>query len=574
MKKIQNKSKRRGFLSRLYAPFSAMDMVFEHFPFPLPAGTILFIFLLCLPLFGGFGLIGGFLFALPRILAHVIIYGGLFALCYLPIHYLVKHKFGYTIPVFPWIWEKIRNKQSGSLGSSVLGFKSNDLEFVINGRTTIKNPFAGIFISGGAGSGKSKSLIEPLIKEAGRKGYTGVVYDFKFPELAGYVNTAYQNSDIEPYFVNFTDLTRSHRINPISPELMSNDSYAREFAYSVLVNINPQMIKNSDFWNDTSVSLLASVFWYLKVQQPQYCTLPHAISMIVQPDIDALLATLSQVQKCKDMIAPVMSAYQLGAEKQLSGQIGTLQLSLDKINSDAIYYLMTSSSFSLELNNTDKKGMLVLGNDPTLSSTFSPIIGLILTSVSKQLNRQNKEKSVFMIDEFPTVYIPNVEQLPATARSNKVATILACQDIAQLQDRYGREKSESVLNNLGNQFYGRTPSIDTAKRVQALFGTYDKQTISESVGESVSHSYSERESNFVKLQDLANLNTGTFYTTLAEGKERQGVSAIPMDKRFVKTPIPVINKDISDRDIQSAVQQVKMDIEYILRKAKQERNVK
>ncbi len=124
-----------------------------------------------------------------------------------------------------------------------------------------------------------------------------------------------------------------------------------------------------------------------------------------------------------------------------------------------------------------------------------------------------------MLDEFPTVYVPNIEQLPATARSNKVATILACQDISQMVDKYGKEKSESILNNLGNQFFGRTPSIETARRVQALFGTMDKEMVSTSYGENISTSYSERESNIVKLQDLANLNTGTFYTTLAEGKK-------------------------------------------------------
>lgn len=448
--------------------------------------------------------------------------------------------------------------------------KTNDLEFSINGKTKIENPFAGTFISGGAGSGKSKSLIEPLIKEAGKKAYTGVVYDFKFPELAQYVESAYQNTDIKTYYFNFQDLSRSNRINPIAPELMINESYAREFAFTILANLNPQMISKPDFWSDNSTSLLSAIFWYLREKHPSYCTLPHAISMVLFPNVEALIMELSSVPKCADMIAPILTAFEQKAENQIAGVISSLQVSLSKINIDEVYYLMTKSDFSLELNNPESKGVLTIGNNPVLSSTYAPIIGLILASVSKQLNRQGKEKSIFMIDEFPTVYIPNIEQLPATARSNKVATILACQDITQLYDRYGKEKSETILSNLGNQFYGRTPNPATAKRVSELFGKAEKQVVSINRETKVidfqkGKTISTRETDIVKLQDVAQLQTGSFYTILSEGKMKQGLSQIPMDKHFEKAEIlPFSNAD--ERSIKNAYNSVKRDVEDVILK--------
>ena len=455
--------------------------------------------------------------------------------------------------------------------------------FSINGETQILNPYAGIFISGGAGSGKSKSLIEPLIKEAGKKGYTGIIYDFKFPELAQYVETAYQNSDVARYYFNFEDLTRSNRINPIAPELMTKEAFAREYAYTILVNLNPQMISKPDFWSDNATSLLASTFWYLREKYPSYCTLPHAISMILQPNFEALLRELSSIPKCADMIAPIMTAYEQGADNQLAGVISSLQVSLSKINSDEIYYLMSASDFSLELNNSDKKAILTIGNNPQLSSTYAPLIGLILTSVSKQLNSAGKEKSVFMIDEFPTVYIPNVEQLPATARSNKVATILACQDIAQLSDKYGKEKTETILSNLGNQFYGRTPNPATAKRVSEIFGKEEQIVVSTTSTDSNffwemwdiymakkepakdSYTSSTRETERVKSQDVANLNTGSFYTILSEGESRQGISQIKMDNKFLKSEIiPFSTAD--EKEIKQAYRRVSLDVTEVILK--------
>ena len=454
---------------------------------------------------------------------------------------------------------------------SILPEKKGKSEvFSINGETQISNPYAGIFISGGAGSGKSKSLIEPLIKEAGKKGYTGVIYDFKFPELAQYVETAYKDSDVARYYFNFEDLTRSNRINPIAPELMTKEAFAREYAYTILVNLNPQMISKPDFWSDNATSLLASTFWYLREKHPNYCTLPHAISMILQPNFEALLRELSSIPKCSDMIAPIMTAYEQGADNQLAGVISSLQVSLSKINSDEIYYLMSASDFSLELNNSDKKGILTIGNNPQLSSTYAPLIGLILTSVSKQLNRQGKEKSVFMIDEFPTVYIPNVEQLPATARSNKVATILACQDIAQLSDKYGKEKTETILSNLGNQFYGRTPNPATAKRVSEIFGREEQIVVSESKkvfdwDSDKSTTTSTRETDIVKSQYVANLDTGSFYTILSEGEFRQGISKIKMDNKFLKSEIiPFSTTD--EKEIKQAYRRVSLDVTEVILK--------
>lgn len=436
------------------------------------------------------------------------------------------------------------------------------------GQQEIPNPYAGIFICGGAGSGKSKSLIEPLIYDAGQKAFTGVVYDYKFPELASYVNTAYQNRSVKPYFFNFTDLSTSCRINPIAPRYMINTSYAREFAYSVLANINPQIIQKPDFWSDNSLTLLTAIFWYLRQKHPQFCTLPHAVSLALTDQIDLLLELLKLDSECKDMIAPILSSTK--SDNQFAGVVSSLQISLTKINVKEIYYLMNADETPLNVSSIDNPSILVLGNNPQLDSTYSPILSLILSSISKQLNTQGNQKSVFMIDEFPTIYVPNIEKLPATARSNKVATILACQDIAQIVDAYGKEKTESVLSNLGNQFYGRTTNPQTAQRVSQLFGKEDRlmETTTHQrsplgnrkLGKGESYSYQERE--LVRTQDVAKLNTGSFFTILSEGKQKQGLLSVNLIN-FGKSPLNSLN-GYSESLLDDNYTKVKKEVDFIL----------
>lgn len=447
-------------------------------------------------------------------------------------------------------------------------------DFVLNRTVTIPNPFAGVFVSGGAGSGKSKSIIEPIIYDAGRKNFTGVVYDFKFPELARHVESAYQNSHVRRFYVNFTDLSTTNRINPIAPEIMRNASFAREFASSVLQNINPQSISKPDFWSDNTQALLSAIFWYLREEKPHLCTLPHAISLVTQPNLEGLMKLLQSNHQSADMVAPIATAMQSGAGNQLAGVVSSLQVALNKINTPEMYFVTGGGNdFSLNLNDPSNPAILTIGNDPVLATTYAPVIGLMLTAISKQLNQQGRDKSMILIDEFPTVFVPNIETIPATARSNKVATVLACQDITQVVDKYGKDKADTILSNLGNQFYGRTTNPQTAQRVSQIFGKADKLMKSDSSNyargilgkneQGTGESYSYQERDLVKQQEVATLETGSFYAILSEGQTRMGKTSIPLNGSFKQSDLPQLGQ-VSEHDVRMAYNRVKEDIAMLL----------
>lgn len=438
---------------------------------------------------------------------------------------------------------------------------------LLNGSVEIENPYAGIFICGGAGSGKSKSIIEPIIKESGEKDFSGIVYDFKYPELANYVVTAYKNSDVKTYFIDFVNVSKSNRVNPIAPHLMPSKIKAQELAFSVMVNLDDSLKtkKGDSFFSQSAVALLTACMWYLRQKHPEYCTLPHAVSMITSPDSNKLIEVLASYTQSAEIISSILTAFNSGAEKQLASQLSSAQLPLDKINTPEIFWVLSDADFDLNLNETDNKGVLTIGNNPSIQDSLSPVIALILTATMKVLNQPNKAKSIFLIDEFPTIYIPNVEQLPATARSNKVSTVLACQDISQIIDGYGRDKSDTILSNLGNQFFGRTTNIQTADRVSKIFGKYDKTKVSVSSKSWLDSSKTEstQETDLVKGTDVFQAETGSFYTLLSSGKKRLGLSKISMDETFVKSEIK-LNKNVTEENINDNFDKIKEDIKLII----------
>ncbi len=431
---------------------------------------------------------------------------------------------------------------------------------------TLENPYRGIYIQGGAGSGKSVSLIHPLLKQAVEKNYSGICYDFKSPELAKclFQQSAKSRSNIKPYFIDFKDARRSTRVNPLNPNLMTKTAYANEYAQTLMYNLSPHNIKNEDYWIMEAKSVLTGLIWYLKTEHPEYCTLPYIISLILHSDIKELIEKVSENYQTAGYVASLRQAVKNESTRQISGVVSTLQTNLAKLNTPDIFWVLSGNDIDLDINNPLDPKFLSIGNESTLSETYAPVISLILSVALKQMNQPDKHKSIVLVDELPTLYINKLEQTPATARSNKVATVLACQDFSQLVDRYERDKAQVILSNMGNQFFGRTVNKDSAQMISQLFGKTDRTFKTTSKGDnyyqssifgkhtnSLNKSTNEtvQERDRVKTTDIMNLRPGEFYGLIAEGNEREILKS-----RFQ------INGNLEDSDFDFPIKATDFDI--------------
>lgn len=447
--------------------------------------------------------------------------------------------------------------------------QDESFSFRVEGKTIIMdNPYRGIYIQGGAGSGKSVSLVYPILQQAIEMNYSGICYDFKSPELASFLfqQAAKNKSEIKPYFIDFKDARRSIRINPLDPRLMTKMAYANEYAQTLMYNLSPNNIKNEDYWVMEAKSVLTGLTWYLKTDHHEYCSLPHIISLILHSDIKELIEKISENYETVGYVASLRQAIKNESSRQISGVVSTLQTNLAKLNTPDIFWVLSGNDINLNINDPSDPKFVCIGNESTLSETYAPVISLILSVALKQMNQPNKHKSMVLVDELPTLYINKLEQTPATARSNKVATVLACQDFSQLVDRYGRDKAQVILSNMGNQFFGRTVNKDSAQMISQLFGRSDKtfKTTSKgdnyyqssifgkhtnSLNKSVNETVQERDR--VKVTDVMNLQPGEFYGVVAEGNEHEILnSRFQIDKHLEDSdfnfPLMATDFDIQD----------------------------
>jgi hypothetical protein len=299
----------------------------------------------------------------------------------------------------------------------------------------IINPFRGLLVLGTPGAGKTYFVIRHVITQHIQKGFTFFIYDYKFPDLTRIAyNVALKNIDKYPnppklYFINFDDLSRSHRCNLLSPESMLDITDATESSRTMMLALNREWIKKTgDFFVESPINFTTAIFWYLKkYENGKYCTLPHSIEL-AQIEYDKLFPVLSLETEIEVLINPFISAYVNGAMDQLEGQIASAKIGMARLSSPQLYYILSGNDFTLDINNPAQPKIVCAGNNPSKHQIYGAVLSLCVERMLKLVNRKGQLKSSLVFDEFPTIYVNNMDNLIATARSNKVATTLGVQD--------------------------------------------------------------------------------------------------------------------------------------------------
>lgn len=396
------------------------------------------------------------------------------------------------------------------------------------GSIVLYNPFRGLFVLGGAGSGKSESIAVPILKELIKKNYCGIVYDFKYPTLAKEVDTFISElkKEINHYRIDLDNPLKSDRVNPLHPNNVPSEIYADEYAKTIYTNLVPSSIQKSDFWSDSAINLLSACIWFLRDEHPQICDLPHVCALVCT-DANSLLTLLQNNPSTASKTSSMYTALKEQASGQLAGVIGTLQTAISKINIPSLMYIFGGNDVSLNINDPQNPTILTIGNNPTLSNVYAPLCSLLINVSSKQMNQPDKHKSFMLLDESPTVYIPNLDQIPNTGRSNKIATILMCQDYSQLCNGYGDKLAETLFASCASHFYGRVSKADD--RLSKQFGKVDRTFVTHGNSKqsmkffehTKSTSQSVQERDVIKASEFLNFEVGEFAGILAESNVKQ-----------------------------------------------------
>ena len=458
------------------------------------------------------------------------------------------------------------------------------------GWINVVNPFRATIVLGTPGSGKSFAVVNNYIKQQIEKGYSMYIYDFKFSDLSTIAYNHMMNHQngykVKPqfYVINFDDPRRSHRCNPIHPDFMSDISDAYESAYTIMLNLNKTWVqKQGDFFVESPIILFAAIIWYLRIyKNGKYCTFPHAIELLNRRYED-VFPILTSYPELENYLSPFMDAWQGGAMEQLAGQIASAKIPLSRMISPQLYWVMSASEFTLDINNPEEPKILCVGNNPDRQNIYGAALGLYNSRIVKLINKKGQLKSSVIIDELPTIYFKGLDNLIATARSNKVAVCLGFQDFSQLVRDYGDKEAKVVINTVGNIFSGQVVG-ETAKTLSERFGKVLQKRQSISINrQDVSTSINTQMDSLIPPSKISGLTQGMFVGSVSDNfneriEQKIFHAEIVVDTDKVKReeshyqPIPIINnfKDADGNDcmkqaILDNYNQIKEDVKQIVK---------
>jgi hypothetical protein len=443
-----------------------------------------------------------------------------------------------------------------------------------NSWINVINPFRGTLVGGSPGAGKSYFVIRHIITQHIRKGFSMLIYDFKYDDLSRIAyNALREHGGRSFYVINFEKIM--HRSNPLEPDTMLDITDSIESARTVMLGLNREWIKKQgDFFVESPINFVTALIWFLrKYKDGKYCTLPHVIELSLV-DYKELFAVLSTEPEIEVLINPFISAWRNEAYEQLEGQIASAKISLARLSSPQLYYVLSGNDFSLDINNPEDPKIVCLANNPQKSQVYGAVLSLYVNRINKLVNRKNQQKCSLIFDEFPTIYFNGIDNLIATARSNKVAVTLAVQDYSQLKKDYGREQAEVIMNIVGNIICGQVTG-DTAKQLSERFGKINQQKESVSINSSdTSVSRSTQLDYAIPASKIASLSSGEFVGMVADDPTNKidlktFHCQIQNDHDLIRTeeeryePIPEIRETIKT-DIAANYHKIKADIRSLV----------
>jgi hypothetical protein len=456
-------------------------------------------------------------------------------------------------------------------------FRNQTRNSVIN----LVDIFRGTLIIGVPGSGKTRHVFRPMIQQSLDLGMAAFVYDLKYDDLTRltYNTLLRANNGLGPkrtfYSMNFDDLNRSHRCNPLDPNGMNDTSDAMEIARTILYALNRNWIgQRGEFFIESAISFCAANIWFLRrYEDGRYFTLPHLIELM-QADFYQLFSVLQSYPELETLMGTFISALRDNTLDQLQGQVATARIALATLASPRLYYLLSASDFTLDINHPDNPKVICIGSNPQKQFVYGAVASLMLTQMLKLISQKGGVPCEIFLDEFPSFYAHGIDLTLAQARSNRVAVTLGIQDLSQLRKEYGKEQADAIFNLPANIICGQV-SGDSARQVSERFGSIlqEKNSISTNTRDS-SSSQSFQLDLAVPPSKISSLSSGEFVGITADTPNQpiqlKGFHChIPVDNKAIEmaegswVPLPEI-RTVTREIVEFNFQQIKQEARQII----------
>jgi type IV secretory pathway TraG/TraD family ATPase VirD4 len=330
----------------------------------------------------------------------------------------------------------------------------------------------GVAVCGGPGSGKTFSVIDPLIRSALDQGLPVALYDFKYPtqsarHAAYAIKLGYTVRVLAPGF------PESDVCNPIDFLRSESDAeMARQIA--TVLNKNFRLMTQSTedgFFAAAGDQLTEALLMLAKsTQYPDIMTAQAVLGLTnLGNRVAAAQGMNSWIRVSFNQLIGVKDA-----EKTASGIVGSASETFTRFMKEGVLGAFCGrTSIPLDLAG---KQLLIFGMDRERRDVVGPLVATILHMiVTRNVAKRRKEPLIVAIDELPTLYLPTLVQWLNENREDGLSVILGFQNLVQLEKTYGRELARAILGACATKAIFNPQEYEAARMFSDFLGDEEIQ---------------------------------------------------------------------------------------------------
>lgn len=274
------------------------------------------------------------------------------------------------------------------------------------------------------------------------------------------------------------------------------------------------------FFTQSAINFLASsIYYFAKLENGKYSDLPHILSFMNR-SYQEIFDSLFKNEEIGSLLSPFKTAYDNKAFDQLEGQIGTLKIFLSRLATKESFWVFSGDEVELKITDRKNPSILILASDPGTQDINSALYSAVLNRTLRLVNSKHNLPGGIIADEFPTIYIHKIDNVVATARSNRVAVLLGLQEIPQLRQFYKKEVADTISAIVGNILSGSARDKNTLEWLEKLFGKIKQKSFSQSISQQgTTTSINEKMDFMIPAGKIAALRTGEMVGMIAQGEE-------------------------------------------------------
>ncbi|MBW4489672.1 MAG: type IV secretion system DNA-binding domain-containing protein [Trichocoleus desertorum ATA4-8-CV12] len=342
--------------------------------------------------------------------------------------------------------------------------KHNVVAFKIYNSLYLPDAQRGVAISGGAGSGKTASMVLPIAQSAIEQEMPTLVYDFKYTEPNdSLVSVVLPTATKAGYDVHVfaPGMPESEICNPLDFLLDDMDGMAARQLASVMHNCMRSEHKNASddpFFSIAGDLLIQAVL--LLAKQTCFPDMMMCQVILSMTDLPKRIQNSPQLSKLtKNTFSQYLSV--AGSEKTADSIRGTAQNLFVPFTTPGLANAFCGPT-TIPLTLEGKK-LVVIGMDKAIKTALAPFLtGIMQMVLDRNVAIARKDPFVFILDEAPTVGI-DLATAFATQRSAGAITIMGYQDFGQLEQRYGEAMSRTILSNCATKAWFNPQELKSAQ---------------------------------------------------------------------------------------------------------------